>query len=516
MHSWPGGCGGVPGRMNSVGQVQPASPAAADRWTVRFLPLQRSSWGTPPTSTWRWTGKGAVAVNSGRIQLEGYRRRVLWIPAKQRVELTPSQVRNVAVAGRVVRFEADRAGGKSETVRLRATDADAATKLAEALPKTCTAAFARAQAEQRAFTRALEQLGTRPIVTSVLIALNVLVYVAAASQGAGWVDAKPAVLIHWGTNFGPLTLAGEWWRLFTSMFVHFGLVHIALNMWILAALGPRVERLFGSTCYVILYIFAGICGSLASLWWHPWINSAGASGAIFGVIGGLLAFAINPATRLPASITTNQRTSAVVFIFYNLMYGFGHQGIDNACHVGGLVGGLMMGWLLAQPLDPEARRAESHRMFLGTALGLASLLALAWPLAHRARFIQADGVFQEDLLSLGTEETQALSQTRELAGKLQSHQITQFTWAEEISKNVLPIWATMEGRIKADPLPTSSPNAALRTALLSYLDERRQALQLLVKGARFNDNLESQRGEAMMQKSDEAARQVRELIGQRR
>jgi len=325
-------------------------------------------------------------VNTGGIELEGYRRRVLWIPAKQRVELSPSQVRNVVVTGRVVRFEADREDGKSESVRLRAADAEAAAKLAEALPKTCTAAFARARAEQQAFTHALERLGTRPIVTPVLIALNVLVYVAAASQGAGWVDAKPAVLIHWGTNFGPLTLGGEWWRLFTSMFVHFGLVHIALNMWVLAALGPRVERLFGSTCYVILYVFAGLCGSLASLWWHPWINSAGASGAIFGVIGGLLAFAINPATRLPASITTNERTSAVVFIFYNLIYGFGHQGIDNACHIGGLVGGLMMGWLLAQPLDPEARRAQSHRLFLGSAGGLALVLALAWSLAHRAHF----------------------------------------------------------------------------------------------------------------------------------
>ncbi|MGH9350710.1 MAG: rhomboid family intramembrane serine protease, partial [Terriglobia bacterium] len=225
--------------MNNV-QVLPVTPAATDRWAVRFLPLQRSGWGGAPTSRWRWTGKGSVAVSPGGIELQGYRRRILWIPAKQRVELTPSQVRNVAVTGRAVRFEADGVGGKLETVRLRAADAEAATKLADALPKTCTPAFARTQAEQQAFTRALEQLGTRPIVTWVLIALNVLVYLAAASQGAGWLVAKPVVLIHWGTNFGPLTLAGEWWRLFTSMFVHFGLVHIALNMWVLAALGPQV------------------------------------------------------------------------------------------------------------------------------------------------------------------------------------------------------------------------------------------------------------------------------------
>src|SRR6185437_16250881 len=106
--------------MNSAEQVQPVISAAADRWAVRFLPIQRSGWGKTATSRWRWTGKGTVAVNTGGIELEGYRRRVLWIPAKQRVELSPSQVRNVVVTGRVVRFEADREDGKSESVRLRA------------------------------------------------------------------------------------------------------------------------------------------------------------------------------------------------------------------------------------------------------------------------------------------------------------------------------------------------------------------------------------------------------------
>lgn len=105
---------------------------------------------------------------------------------------------------------------------------------------------------------------------------------------------------------------------------------------------------------------------------------------------------------------------------------------------------------------------------------------------------------------------------QKLAQKLQSHQITQFTWADETSKTVIPLWATMEGRMKADPLPTSSPNAALRTALLSYLDERRQGLQLLAKGERYNDNSEMQRGAALMRQSDDAARQVRALIEQTR
>jgi rhomboid protease GluP len=249
----------------------------------------------------------------------------------------------------VVQFEANAGFDKPELVRFAATDAAAARAIAEALPTTCTAEFARVKAEQAAFAQALQQLGTRPWVTWTLIAGNVLVYVAAASQGAGWLLPQPVTLIRWGTNYGRQPISGEWWRLFTSVFLHFGLVHIALNMWVLAALGPRIERLFGSARYALLYLFAGLSGSLASVWWHPWINSAGAPGAIFGINGGWLAFVIKPATRMPASITAGQRTSAIVFILYNLMNGVGHQGIDNACHIGGLLGGVLMGWLLSQP-----------------------------------------------------------------------------------------------------------------------------------------------------------------------
>jgi membrane associated rhomboid family serine protease len=498
--------------MNVADPMLSASVAADARWAVRFLPLQRGSWSRTPKSRWRMTGKGAVSVGADGIELEGWRHRFLWLPARQRVSLAPSAIRNVVATGRVVSFEADAADGKTERVRLRAADPGAAGKLAQALPQTCTPAFARSRAEQQAFSSALEQLGTRVIATPVLIALNVLVYLAAASHGAGWVVAKPQILIHWGTNFGPNTLGGQWWRLFTSMFVHFGLLHIALNMWALAALGPRIERLFGSACYLLLYVFAGLAGSLATLWWHPWVNSAGASGAIFGVIGGWLAFTLNPATRLPAAITANQRASATVFILYNLVYGFGHQGIDNACHIGGLLGGLAMGWLLAQPLDPEARREQPARLLLAAALGVASLAALAWPLARRAPVILADVAFREDLVAIGTEETQALAATRQLWQELKSHRITDAVWADQITRTVIPTWIDMERRISADSLPATSRLSSLRQALLAYLDDRRQGLQLLSGGVRDGDASEIDRGKAMLRRSDDAARQVRDLI----
>ena len=108
--------------------------------------------------------------------------------------------------------------------------------------------------------------------------------------GADLMNPNPAIHIRFGSNFGPLTWTGEEWRLLTSAFLHFGIIHIALNMYALYQGGALVERLFGSTRFALIYLLSALAGSVASGWWDPLRNSAGASGAIFGVYGALLAF----------------------------------------------------------------------------------------------------------------------------------------------------------------------------------------------------------------------------------
>src|SRR6185312_4256617 len=98
-------------------------------------------------------------------------------------------------------------------------------------------------AEYKSFQEALAQLGRTPRVTYVLLALNIGVFVLTVLGGAALVDSNGAVLVRWGTNYGPLTLSGEWWRLFTCMFLHFGLLHLAFNMWALWDLGQLTEKL---------------------------------------------------------------------------------------------------------------------------------------------------------------------------------------------------------------------------------------------------------------------------------
>gem|GEM_PF-1633492 len=373
---------------------------SASTWPVHFLFGQGGSWGEPK-SQWKWIGKGELSVNRDSLQIVGQRHRFFWFPAKQVITVQIQQIRNVVAAGRLVKFEvllASMEGERTEIVRLRTRDAQTAQEISLALPTTRDAAFERAHNEKLSFDRSMEQLGTQSIVTWALVAANIAWFLFVASQGGGWLVAQPGVIIHWGSNFGPLTLNGEWWRLFTCMFVHFGLLHLAFNMWVLWSIGRMIERMFGSLHYALLYVFAGLCGSMASLWWHPNVHSAGASGAIFGLLGGLLAFVLNPVSGVPPTIAAGQRRLGVAFIAYNLIGGLTHHGIDNAAHVGGLLGGFVMGWMLARPLDVTAREQARSRFAPAAVLGLLTLVTLGWYLAEQPH-LSADVAFQQSTSS---------------------------------------------------------------------------------------------------------------------
>lgn len=214
-------------------------------------------------------------------------------------------------------------------------------------------------------------------VTPILIGANLLVFVAMALAGAGLLVPDPAVHVRWGSNFGPRTLDGEWWRLGTSMFLHYGALHLLLNMWVLHAYGTVAERLYGSAHFLTLYLCAGLTGSLTSVWWHPAVNSAGASGAIFGVFGGLLAFLVHRTNGVPPSIMVSHRNSMLLFLGYNLFFGFVHPGIDNAAHLGGLASGFLLGLVLARPLDARRRAEEGALRLMTAAAACAALLVFA-------------------------------------------------------------------------------------------------------------------------------------------
>ena len=220
----------------------------------------------------------------------------------------------------------------------------------------------------------------RAWLTPSLVAANVLVLVAMVATGTDPMVPDNASLVRWGANFGVFTLHGEWWRLITSMFIHGGLVHLGFNVYVLWDLGKTVERLFGMVAFGIVYLVAGIGGSTASVMLHPMVVSVGASGAIFGVVGGFLAFLALNRTRLAPSVFSALRRSLLTFVVVNLVLGFSIPGIDQAAHIGGLLSGFLAGLLVAPTLTRDGPVRPYVRYGLALMLGVALCTAVAFGL----------------------------------------------------------------------------------------------------------------------------------------
>lgn len=188
-------------------------------------------------------------------------------------------------------------------------------------------------------------------VTPVLVGLNIAVFVAMLFKGVPFLQPTAHDVVPWGANFGPLTASGQWWRLLAACFVHFGIIHIAVNMYVLLQVGSFTERLFGNLRYALLYLLAGIGGNIAGLYVHPFAVGAGASGAIFGVFGGLLGFLLVQRGVVPRKAASGIATSAGIFIAYNLIYGLMRPETDQVAHIGGIVTGFIVGCVLATPLE---------------------------------------------------------------------------------------------------------------------------------------------------------------------
>jgi len=221
-------------------------------------------------------------------------------------------------------------------------------------------------------------IGEKQPITTTLVGMNVAVFVTMVLTGVSPTQPTVPQLLKWGANWGPLSLGAEPWRMLASNYVHVGIIHIALNMWCLWSLGFLAERVFDPWTYVLIYTSCGLAGSLASLWWHPLIPGAGASGAIFGLAGALIAALY--LGHLPISRQAIQGTlkSLLTFAGYNLFFGAVARGIDNSAHIGGLVAGLTLGAVLARHLTapPEIREGWRRGVFVAAAVVLLLIFML--------------------------------------------------------------------------------------------------------------------------------------------
>lgn len=185
---------------------------------------------------------------------------------------------------------------------------------------------------------------SRIVVTWALLAVNIAVWGAMEVVGGSSID--PDVLQRFGAMYGPLVAAGEYWRLFTAMFLHAGITHLLFNCFGLFIFGRLVEGVYGYYRFGAIYVMAGLSGGVVSYMFNKTVIAVGASGAIFGVLGALMAYFLVHRNAL-GDMGRRNLTGLAVVAALNLAIGLIIPNIDNWAHLGGLGGGFVVGLVLA-------------------------------------------------------------------------------------------------------------------------------------------------------------------------
>lgn len=352
-------------------------------------------------------------------------------------------------------------------------------------------------------------------VTPLLIAANAGVFAVMVILGAGVLESNSWLYVDWGANYGPLTASGQWWRLLTYAFLHFGIVHLALNMWVLFEVGRLVERLYGAEFLALIYLGAAITGGFASVIWHgePRI-SVGASGAIFGVYGALLAYLLSRGHTLPRTIIRNLSLIALVFVGISIAYGLSQQGIDNAAHAGGWAGGFALGLISARPLDMQARRRNSRIRLLAGVVGLAVLsLTLANRIPKPDYDVHQELAFQVAVDWFRDQEEAANTSFNSLVGQAKGGQLKAEEFTERLESQPLAHWQAVYQRLAAITLTRGSPSFDAYRLLLEFSKTRRDALLALIGGLREHDARRMQQFHALQERSEEILEEMHQLAG---
>ena len=169
-------------------------------------------------------------------------------------------------------------------------------------------------------------------------------------------------LVDMGALYGPLTvLKGEWWRLFTAMFLHAGMTHLLMNMFSLYLIGRGAEMYFDTKSYLSIYLFSGLLGGLVSLYVHPVSVGIGASGAIFGVFGALAGFFLAHRERIQEHTKAFMKDFGIIIVI-NIVIGLSIPSIDMSAHIAGLFVGFIGGFVLSK--NPKWIWAYSVAMVL--------------------------------------------------------------------------------------------------------------------------------------------------------
>ncbi|MBM3266120.1 MAG: rhomboid family intramembrane serine protease [Candidatus Sericytochromatia bacterium] len=325
----------------------------------------------------------------------------------------------------------------------------------------------------------------RAVATAALLAGCVGLYGAACAAGADWLEPAVADMLAWGATYGPRTAGGEPWRLFTSLFVHAGLVHLALNMWVLWDVGRFVERRIGAGYFLLAYLAAGFCGGVASLAWNPHLTAVGASGAIFGLYGLVLGWLARAPGQVAGGSWKGLARNALFFVIANLAFGAANPQIDNAAHLGGLAGGLGIGLALGPAqLAERALLRRSAGAIQGAALAMGTwAVAALWP---------APPDFQAQLDRFNALATRTFATLEEIGAERRGSAHLRMRRTRAVLAGVLPEWHEIRMTLAEYGTPPRGREQVV-TAVVESMVAMEEGWRLFLEAADERDDARARR-----------------------
>lgn len=326
----------------------------------------------------------------------------------------------------------------------------------------------------------LKSLTPIPWITYTLAAVNILIWGAAISQGGGIMQTPTEQLLQWGGNAASEVQRGEWWRMLTATFLHGGMMHLFMNMIGLLSIGIIVERIYGHRQFALIYFAAGLMGSALSLHYSAQTAvSVGASGAIFGLMGALFVGVYQHREHLPSTFSKNMISSAGIFILYSLLNGFAKQGIDNSAHIGGLIGGAALAFMLPERFNMEHYIATwKKQAVLGISMSVLATIGLAMtapPAAIDQRMaLEGQASFQLAMKDFDA-AVKAMQQDQK---EVQANRMTERE-ADDRSRNVLaPLFRKAQQDFSRATLPSSDPRVPILSDMRRMNDLLLEAMEM--------------------------------------
>lgn len=338
---------------------------------------------------------------------------------------------------------------------------------------------------------AAQRVPRQPWVVPALMVAMIAMFVVTLRHGGGWFEMDPLVHVRMGSNLGELTSRGDWWRLFSGVLLHAGVLHLALNLWALFELGRAAERRLGAVATMLVLLVGATAGHVASLAWSADAHAVGASGAVLGLAGAL-------AAASPDGLRTLWTTHRIVLVAFgvgSLLLAFTLPGVDPVALLAGGVAGVLIGAILKRIAVGGFARRRAERVVVALLVPVV-LATIALPVLHRTRLIHHERTFERGVATLAREQSTLDAGMQSIIETLRSGR---YSVAEVVQglESQHRAWGALNAQFTRLPLEPRAHYAELHGQLQHYTSLRSRAAQALAASLRTRDEIRAREGAAL-------------------